>query len=440
MSRVVQMGSVAVGEGMPKICVPAMPADSREMYADAERIVRSPADIIELRADHIRNYKDEANISAVLKAVRDSVPNRPVLFTLRTADEGGRASVNRSEYVQICRSAIDSGMADAVDIELLWGAETAEELVSYARERGVVSVVSMHDFDKTPEASLIVELMNMMQSTGADIIKMAAMPSDNADMAEIYSASHVLKNTLQVPFILIAMSVAGAATRIGAEQIGSAVTFASAGSASAPGQIDADDLDRMLRILHSGSQQAEGHHPEKRKPAENSSIALIGFMGSGKSTVASEIGRRSGMEIREIDDMIAEAAGMKIPEIFRKHGEEHFRNLEEKICESASSGNPAVISCGGGTVLRSANVEALRKGSVLIMLDASPDLVFERVRRSAGDRPLLADHMSRGYISWLMKQRDSAYRSAADIVLDINGKTSAEIAVEILEMMKNNFF
>lgn len=439
MSRFVNIGNVTVGEGMPKICVPIMPRDIQSVYNDAERIIRSPADIIELRADHAADNKNAGSLIGLLEAVKSSIPGRPVLFTMRTSYEGGRAELTADEYVEICRAAIGSGMADAVDIEYSWGDDTVKGLAEYAAGSGAVPVISLHNFDRTPASVDIVKIMKSMRQLNAGIVKMAVMPADNNDMAEVFRASEVLKRELDVPFILIAMSSAGTVSRIGAEQLGSSITFASAGGASAPGQIDADDLDRILRVLHKTPEAAAAERKSKRALPEDPGIALIGFMGTGKTTVANEIRRMTGMKLLEIDDMIADDAGMSIPEIFRKYGEAHFRDLEEKICGKAVSGKASVISCGGGTVMRRENVERLREGSVLILLDASPDTVYERVKRSASDRPLLVEHMSRGYISWLMKQRNSAYRRAADHIINVDGRTSAMAAAEIVRLMKNGF-
>lgn len=84
--------------------------------------------------------------------------------------------------------------------------------------------------------------------------------------------------------------------------------------------------------------------------------------------------------------------------------------------------------------MRQANVDSLKAAGPVILLEGSPDTIFDRVRRTTGDRPMLARYMSRGYVSWLMKQRADAYHRAADAVIRIDGKTPDEIADEIMQL------
>ena len=86
--------------------------------------------------------------------------------------------------------------------------------------------------------------------------------------------------------------------------------------------------------------------------------------------------------------------------------------------------------------MRQENVDYLRKNGTIILLQANPDTVYERVKRGGDKRPLLNRHMSRGYISWLMKQRDEAYRAAADIIIETDGMNSERVAEEIIRILK----
>ena len=444
MMKIVNAGNVTLGEGMPKIAVPVLAANAAEAREQGERIMRSPADLVELRADYIVDCRNADMVRDVLSALKETVPDRPLLFTLRTDAEGGRAELTDAEYETVCCGAMDTGLPDLIDIEHSRGcgpereADTARRLCAYAAERGVITVFSRHDFQGTPPAEEITERMLRMADDGADLVKMAVMPHTEEDAAELLRASAVLKRRQAengVPFILISMAEKGMISRMSGEVFGSAVTFAQAGLASAPGQIDADDLDRVLRIIHRHTGREEpADSGMSRMSSGNGSISLIGFMGTGKTTIARRLSRMTGMKAVEIDDLLVEEAGMSIPDIFRKYGEAYFRDLEEQVCRKTAAGKPSIISCGGGTPMRQANVDSLKEAGPVILLEGNPDTIYERVRRTKGDRPMLARYMSRGYVSWLMKQRAAAYCRAADAVIFIDGKTPEEIAEEILRV------
>jgi len=164
---------------------------------------------------------------------------------------------------------------------------------------------------------------------------------------------------------------------------------------------------------------------------ERSNIVLTGFMGTGKSTVARELARMTGMKAVELDEEIERAAGMKIHEIFDQHGEHRFRDMEAEQVKRVSAGRGQVISTGGGVVMREENMEALRSGGVVVCLWASPDAILKRTSRNT-NRPLLNVEDPKAKIEELLAQRESCYRKA-DITVQTEGKTPREVAEEILE-------
>ena len=122
--------------------------------------------------------------------------------------------------------------------------------------------------------------------------------------------------------------------------------------------------------------------------AENKNIFLIGFMGCGKSTLARLLSEQTGAKLIEMDETIEAEAGMSINEIFEKFGETHFRDLESQLVVRIAEEGGAVVSCGGGAILRSENVEAMRKNGTIVYLSATPETIYQRVRYST-NRPLL---------------------------------------------------
>ena len=163
-------------------------------------------------------------------------------------------------------------------------------------------------------------------------------------------------------------------------------------------------------------------------------IFLIGFMGAGKSTIARCLHSHHGMEWLEMDKEIEKSEGMPISEIFRRKGEEYFRELETGLLLSLERRSNTVVSCGGGVPLRSCNVEAMKRSGIVVFLTARPETILERVKDSH-DRPLLEGHKDVEYIAGLLSKRLERYEAAADVQIATDGRRTAEIAEEIYALL-----
>lgn len=161
-------------------------------------------------------------------------------------------------------------------------------------------------------------------------------------------------------------------------------------------------------------------------------IVLIGFMGTGKSTVSETLSSLFQMKIVEMDQEIVQQEGMTIPEIFSKYGEEYFRNCETQLLKDLQERQNVIISCGGGTPLRECNVIEMKKNGKVILLTARPETIWSRIKDNT-DRPLLNGNMNVEYIKGMMEQRREKYYAAADIIVETDGKTIKEICQEIVE-------
>lgn len=432
MNKTVRLGNVKLEPGrMPAVCVPVLAYGVSESMSQAKKIQDSPADVVEFRADYLddTSYLNAYTLKKAMEAVRRILPQRPMIFTLRTEKEGGSARIEEKEYLNVCTNAVESGFAEAVDVEFSHDPATVAALIEVAHTHDVRVIISSHDFSRTPELNVMLEQIREMAAAGADLVKMAVMPQTEKDVITVFQACEEMKQSLEVPFIMISMGEKGAITRVTGQQTGSVLTFGTTGHASAPGQIDADDLDRALRIIDKA-----GRPVPKKRMEDIPNIILGGFMGVGKSSTAQKIAFYSERTVLEMDEMIEEREGMSIPEIFEKHGEAYFRKVETEVCREISESGGAVVSAGGGTLLKPENVELLKKNGVIFLLEASPDVVCERLRNAPEERPLLKDHMNRGYISWLMKQRQDAYFAAADVVVDVSRMTPGGAAIRILSL------
>ncbi len=158
-------------------------------------------------------------------------------------------------------------------------------------------------------------------------------------------------------------------------------------------------------------------------------IVLTGFMGAGKSTVGRRLAKAFGMELVDTDDMIEAEAGMRISEIFAKHGEDYFRELEEKIVAKASSLKNHIIVTGGGVVLREKNIQNLRRNGVIIYLHASPEVIYERIKNQT-HRPLLQVKDPPRKIRELLEYR-APYYANHDFKIDTSSLTIEEVTAEV---------
>ncbi|MDA8168143.1 MAG: shikimate kinase [Nitrospiraceae bacterium] len=161
-------------------------------------------------------------------------------------------------------------------------------------------------------------------------------------------------------------------------------------------------------------------------------IILTGFMGTGKTSVARELAHLLGRRVIDLDTEIEKSAGMSITEIFRKFGEPWFRDLETRTArENARKKPAAIISTGGGVVLRSENMEALRESGIVFCLQATPETILKRTS-SNNERPLLHVEDPLGRIRDMLSARAPFY-SVCDSMIDTEGKSPRQIAEEILE-------
>ena len=160
-------------------------------------------------------------------------------------------------------------------------------------------------------------------------------------------------------------------------------------------------------------------------------IFLIGFMGAGKSTVSDYLNRAYGMDVVEMDRIIAQRQGMSISDIFENYGEQYFRDLETNLLIEMQSKSNVVVSCGGGTPMRENNVAEMKKNGRVVLLTAKPETILDRVKDSH-DRPLIENNKTVPFIADLMEKRREKYEAAADIIIETDGKNKEQICEEIL--------
>ena len=160
-------------------------------------------------------------------------------------------------------------------------------------------------------------------------------------------------------------------------------------------------------------------------------LVLVGLMGAGKTTVGEACASRLGRAFVDTDDVVVALAGAPIDQIFATRGEASFRDIERHaVADVCASPEPLVVACGGGTVVDADNRKRLRDAGIVVWLRAPVDVLAARVGDDAA-RPLLAGD-PRGTLARLSASREAAYEAAADVTVDTDSRSVAEVCDDVL--------
>ncbi len=175
----------------------------------------------------------------------------------------------------------------------------------------------------------------------------------------------------------------------------------------------------MLRGVHTTGKRARN-------------LILIGFMGTGKTSVGMRVARSLGFPFVDTDKLIVKQAGKPIPKIFEDEGEDYFRTLETRILRECAAGEGQVISTGGGAVVREENRPLLREAGYVVWLKTSPEIIYERVKRNR-NRPLLRTPDPLATIRELLASREALYEACADLVIQTDQLSMEETCFGVAE-------
>lgn len=240
---------IRLGGGMPKICIPLMAADQIELPRKLAAVKEAGPDLVEWRADYYGKLKNPEAVAQTILFLKNSLGEIPLLFTVRTRAEGGEAELTTEEYCKINELAVRSG-PDLMDVEVLGDYERKRRLIGFLQEAGTTVIASSHDFFKTDPPDKLLGRFEILDQSGADILKMAVMPHCFEDVLHLFEAAQKMREKTDKPLIFISMGRQGMISRLAQEATGSALTFGTAGGTSAPGQLPAKELRRLLQLLH----------------------------------------------------------------------------------------------------------------------------------------------------------------------------------------------
>jgi 3-dehydroquinate dehydratase-1 len=247
--KTVRAGKLVLGDGTPKICIPVTGQTEGEIAEQARKAVSAAPDLIEWRADFFAGIQDRAAAGEVLETLHGICGAIPLLFTFRTAAEGGQQELSAEAYRELNLWAASRPETALIDVEGRKGGLDAAGLITGIRREGKPSVASCHFFERTPDREAMLQVLDALERTGADVLKLAVMPLSPGDVTELLAVTVEMDGRTEKPLITMSMGRLGAVSRVCGRLTGSALTFGTAGRESAPGQLPAEELRRMLEWL-----------------------------------------------------------------------------------------------------------------------------------------------------------------------------------------------
>lgn len=246
-----QVGRVTFGGTQPAICVPLTGTSTEALMLQVREAAQLSCDVVEWRGDFYTDIRDEEIVFKTLSKIRPILSDKLLLFTLRSHREGGHTVLSDEEYLKIIQAVIKTELAELIDVELFIREDVLDSLLKAAKAKGIKVILSNHDFHQTPPEEEIIRRLKMMQEKGADLCKIAVMPTCRQDVLTLMSATLAMwEQFAKKPLIAMSMGELGKITRITGSFFGSSMTFGSLNEASAPGQIPFADLKEQLMYFH----------------------------------------------------------------------------------------------------------------------------------------------------------------------------------------------
>lgn len=246
----VKIRNVELGKGMPKVAVPNVGTNEKEILDSAKKIEEEHPDIVEWRIDYYKDgIKDFNKLRSTAEKLRSILDDIPILVTFRTKNEGGVLQLNESSYLDLVKDIIENRLGDAVDLELFHEENKVKDLVDLAHKYNIVVIMSNHDFNNMPSEDVIKSRLKKMLDLGTDVAKFAGMPVTTGDVLNLLAATSEVELETNQPLITMAMGDIGKVSRIAGQIFGSSLSFGTVGKASAPGQLSIKDLRQAEKYL-----------------------------------------------------------------------------------------------------------------------------------------------------------------------------------------------
>ncbi|KNZ42781.1 type I 3-dehydroquinate dehydratase [Acetobacterium bakii] len=229
-------------------CMPMISKNEIVLYKETEKN-ESQYDFIEWRRDYFRPGEiltAEEEIT-VFKKFKKASLNSGIIYTFRSHCEGGAFEIKDSVRLKAIEAA--ASLADYVDVELKSDADFLKSVKEILKNTDCGLILSHHNFIKTPDGKEIKEIFDAMENQNADILKLAVMPSSEADVRQLISATLIKNQSIAKPIIAIAMGTLGVITRIAPDLCGGSLTYVAGSGTTAPGQITLEEMLLYRKFL-----------------------------------------------------------------------------------------------------------------------------------------------------------------------------------------------
>ncbi|MGK0551843.1 type I 3-dehydroquinate dehydratase [Enterococcus faecalis] len=248
--KTVEVKGIIIGSGRPKIIVPLVGQTQAAIIEAANYLVSVDCDLVEWRVDFFEAVADTEQVIELSQKIREILDDKPLLFTFRTKQEGGKYPFTNDQYFHLYKEMIEKGALDLLDVELFMPETAVAEIIDAAHAKGIRIVMCNHDFDQTPSQAEIVARLRKMQEKHADICKIAVMPQNATDVVTLLAATDEMHTRYaDRPLVTMSMGQLGMISRLSGEVFGSAMTFGAAKQASAPGQVPVASLRKTLALF-----------------------------------------------------------------------------------------------------------------------------------------------------------------------------------------------
>jgi 3-dehydroquinate dehydratase I len=242
-------GKPVAGGKLPLICTPLVGRTREEVLAELDAVLPKAPDLLEWRVDFFAGLGDAAAVIDTARLIRAASGETPLLFTRRSAREGGQATaVLEADVVRVHEAVCNARCVDMVDWEMSSHAQDFARIRSVTRTNELPLVASYHNFQATPDAAWLTAKFAEAERLGADVAKVAVMPQEPQDVLTLLAATDAARRTVALPLISMAMGAYGSLSRMVGWAFGSTVTFAVGKGSSAPGQVPIDELRAVLEI------------------------------------------------------------------------------------------------------------------------------------------------------------------------------------------------
>lgn len=238
-----------IGVGKPLVCVSVMDEERLDIVDEIKRLVENGVEMVEWRVDAFSGVKSPNAVRQVLQEIAPIIKDTILVFTFRSKEQGGECSLSSEKVYDLHQVAAESRVVDFIDVEYFY-TEDADVEIYNLQKMGVKVITSHHDFHETPSSDVLFMLLEQMNHSNADIVKMAMMPNSTEDVLRLLEeTNHFHKRYPKQPLITMAMGKLGVISRVAGETFGSCVTFGAGKNASAPGQIEMKRLAQILDAL-----------------------------------------------------------------------------------------------------------------------------------------------------------------------------------------------